>query len=90
MQDMGEQKTVNFQSAFVNGHLSLVTNTKLLKRQGKNPTFDKCDFSYLHTDFSYPKIEATRSFETSKQTHYNICVRPEIKSCGLSTLSLTT
>jgi len=73
-----------------NGHISLVTNKKLLKRQGKYPTFDKCDFSYLHIDFSYPKIEAACSSETSKQTHYNICVRPEIKSYILSTLILTT
>jgi len=61
-----------------NGHILLVTNTKLLKSQGKNLTFGKCDFSYLQFDFSYPKIEAACPSETSKQTHYYICVRTEM------------
>jgi hypothetical protein len=38
----------------------------------ENLPFDKRDFSYLQIDFSYQKIEAACSSETSKQTHRNI------------------
>jgi len=55
MQDMGGQKTVTFSLAHGRGNILLVTKVKLLKRQEKNLTFDKCDFSYLQIDFSYQK-----------------------------------
>jgi hypothetical protein len=78
-----------FNPASGNGQILLITNKKLLKRQGKNPTFDKSDFSYLHIDFSYAKIEAACSSETSKQTLYNICVRPQMELNVLRALSFT-
>jgi hypothetical protein len=75
---MGGQKQSAFNPPSGNGHILFVTNMKLLKSQGKNLTFEKCDFSYLQFDFSYPKIEAACPSEKSKKTHYHIHVRYEM------------